>query len=225
MIDVDENPVLCEGIDRPPFLELDADHDSSPRPIDCDDANAAIRPGAAESPDDGVDQDCDGRDAVDPDRDRDGSPRPADCDDGSPAVSPRATERTGNAVDEDCDGIAEPQPRVTTLLDYAFFATRANTRVVRMRAVGVAPGTTLRVRCRGGGCPKRAWSRTYTARRATVDLRVAGVRRLRPGATLEVRVTKRGTIGKTLRFRIRPAALPSVVTTCFDSDSRSQREC
>jgi hypothetical protein len=225
VIDVDEDPALCETIDRPPFLELDADHDTSPRPIDCNDTNAAIRPGAAEVLDDGIDQDCDGRDAIDLDRDRDLSPRPADCDDGNAAVSPRQAELPGNAVDEDCDGIADPQPRVTTALDYAFFATRTTTRVVRLRAVGVAAQTTLRVTCRGTGCPKRAWSRTYARATAAVDLRVAGADRLRPGARLEVRMTRPGTIGKTLRFRIRSAALPSVLTTCFDSDSGGAREC
>ena len=36
-------------------------------PFDCDDTNAAAHPGAAEVPDDGIDQDCDGVDDVTPD--------------------------------------------------------------------------------------------------------------------------------------------------------------
>jgi hypothetical protein len=225
VIDVDEEPAGCEHVDRPAALELDGDHDTSPKPIDCDDANAAIRPGQPDKADDGIDQDCDGRDAVDLDRDRDGSPRPADCDDGDPGISPRAVERSGDAVDEDCDGVAEPLRRVTTLVDYAFFAKRASTRVVRLRAVGVAAGTVLRVTCRGGGCPKRAWSRRYRSRVAAVDLRAIGLHRLRPGATLEVRITQPGALGKTLRFRMRSSALPAVVTGCLDPASGRRRAC
>lgn len=38
-------------------------------PTDCDDANATVFPGAADLPDDGIDQDCDGTDATAPDTD------------------------------------------------------------------------------------------------------------------------------------------------------------
>lgn len=224
-IDVDEDAPGCEHVDRPPSLELDGDRDGSPRPVDCNDADATVRPGAADRPDDGVDQDCDGRDAVDLDRDRDGSPRPADCDDRNPAISPRAAEAPGNAVDEDCDGVAEPLPRVTTLIDYAFTANRAGTRVVRLRALGVAAGTVLRVTCRGGGCPARTWSHRYRSRTAVVDLRAIGLRRLRAGATLEVSATRAGWLGKALRFRVRPRALPAVTSACLDPASGRRRAC
>jgi hypothetical protein len=43
--------------------DLDRDGDGIPRPADCDDGNATIRPGAFDVPEDGIDQDCDGVDA------------------------------------------------------------------------------------------------------------------------------------------------------------------
>ena len=93
--------------------------------LDCDDANAAVNPAAAEVCD-GIDNNCDGR--VDdgcldwyPDGDGDGYGDPAgavvsdlvqpagfvdnklDCDDGNPAVNPAAAE-VCDGVDNNCDG-------------------------------------------------------------------------------------------------------------------------
>jgi hypothetical protein len=225
VVDVDEDAPNCETVDRPAALPLDGDHDGSPRPVDCNDADASVHPGALDTPDDGIDQDCDGHDAVNLDRDRDGSPRPADCDDGNPAISPRAREVPGNAVDEDCDGVAEPFPRVQTLLDYAFTAFRTETRVVRLRALQVTAGTVLRVVCRGGGCPARAWTHRYRTRAAAVDLRATGLRRLRTGAVFEVWITHAGELGKRLRFQMRSDAVPAVSTACFAPGSRRLRAC
>jgi hypothetical protein len=69
---------------------------------DCDDADAAVRPGAPEVWYDGVDADCDGAD--DFDRDGDGAPAPADCDDGDPSLSPTAVDLRYDGIDADCAG-------------------------------------------------------------------------------------------------------------------------
>ena len=95
---------------------------------DCDDADAAIRPGATELVADEVDQDCDGRESCYLDADADGhrpNPRSVtnsadpdcadpgeavaadptdDCDDSDATVFPGATERVADMLDEDCDG-------------------------------------------------------------------------------------------------------------------------
>lgn len=70
---------------------------------DCDDANAALYPGAVEEDcADPVDYNCDGSTGY-ADGDADGWAACADCDDGDAAVSPEATERC-NDRDDDCDG-------------------------------------------------------------------------------------------------------------------------
>jgi len=74
---------------------------------DCNDANAAINPGAAEVCGDGVDNDCDG--AVDEGFDADGdgySSCRGDCNDANAAIHPGATE-TCNGADDNCNGQAD----------------------------------------------------------------------------------------------------------------------
>ncbi len=45
---------------------VDADGDGASPPADCDDNNPAIKPGATDTPDNGIDEDCSGADAVTP---------------------------------------------------------------------------------------------------------------------------------------------------------------
>ena len=97
-------------------------------PGDCDDADPSAHPGAWDTPDDGIDQDCDGVDGTAPgpagtcfvDEDGDGfgslavehddcgdpgfSALAGDCDDDDDERHPGATEVIGDGVDQNCDG-------------------------------------------------------------------------------------------------------------------------
>jgi|GEM_PF-975443 len=99
-------------------------------PVDCDDANAAVHPGATENCSDNVDNNCNGLvDDLDPaavgclvctDSDGDGFAAeggacgPVDCNDNSAAVHPGATDIPNNGIDEDCSGADTVDP---TMLD------------------------------------------------------------------------------------------------------------
>jgi hypothetical protein len=56
----------CEGLNVSRALMPDVDNDGVPAPADCNDQNAAIRPGLPDRPGDGIDEDCSGRDATFP---------------------------------------------------------------------------------------------------------------------------------------------------------------
>jgi hypothetical protein len=73
---------------------------------DCDDGDSSIYLGADEVWDDGVDQDCDGRDS---DQDGDGFGATEDCDDRDASVHPDAEEVWYDGIDQDCDGNDDDQ--------------------------------------------------------------------------------------------------------------------
>ena len=135
-------------------------------PADCDDTNPGIHPGAVDVPDNGIDEDCSGVDAVDLDRDGDGSPRPQDCDD---TVARSTPARGGHRqhVDENCDGRIEPYPPLIGSVAGTFWKPR------RLANAQRADLTQRRfaARARRSSCAARAVACPFKVVRRTVGSR------------------------------------------------------
>jgi hypothetical protein len=212
--DIDELGDACEHVSASGELVRDLDRDGIAKPDDCNDADPAVRPGAADPPNDGVDQDCDGADAIDRDRDRDGVAIPFDCDDGNALIRPGAAEIFGDKVDEDCNGRADPLQTLTTPVRARFVAARGAARIERLQVVGATQGTRVQVRCTGRGCPfgLRELSLERTTRK--LDLRKRFKLRSIGRQTIEIRLLRGDSIGRVVRFAGNGGAIPSTRILC-----------
>jgi PKD repeat protein len=116
-----------------------------------------------------------------------------------------------------------PFPVVSMLAAVGDRGTRIRELVVHAPA-----GARIRVRCRGRGCPFRSFARkadvhVYAAR----IVRIHRLRKhlLRPGTLIEIRVTKRGEVGKFTRFRIRKGKPPKRTDRCLEPGVKRPARC
>ncbi len=208
---------------------FDRDGDGSLVPADCNDANPAIRPGANDVFDNGIDEDCAGGDAQNPDRDGDGSPRPQDCNDANPKIRPGIADVPNNSIDEDCSG-GPRRKRPDVDIERSFAVFRGFTKVTRLRIKKLKPGMRVQLRCDGNGCPKplrkNKVKRVRMKKAGTKDFtKLFKTAELKPKAVIDVRVLQTGAIGRVDRFVIRDAKLPKRVQQCIPFGRKKPRSC
>jgi hypothetical protein len=181
-IDPADLPVTgCETVKLP-----DDDLDGVTAPQDCDDRNAAIRPGAADVPGDGIDQDCSGGDA-----------KPAPGPGPGPGPGGDATRAQPASVRN------------------RWLVGSRSTQVATLAVREAPTGATVRVTCKGRGCAfKRRTLTVGRDGRAVFTKRFKG-RGLKPGAVIEVRITAGGYFGKVVRYTVRKGKLPKSKVLCL----------
>jgi hypothetical protein len=161
----------------------DSDGDGIFTPADCDDANGAIHPGAADPPGDGIDQDCSGADAP------------------SPARQPTQGGSGG--------GGAKVAPGIAAALRAKWMLGEVGTAVRRLIVTRLPAGAKLRVRCRGAGCPF-AQKRLATSRGRADLTRLFAESMLKPGARIELRIDAAGMAPQVIEIQMRSGRKPKI---------------
>jgi len=173
----------CETVLRP-----DDDLDGSPAPIDCNDHSPAIRPGAGDTPGDGIDQDCSGAD----------TPAP-------PRAPVSGLAPTGRVT----------VTQIVAPVRNRWLVKRRVTKVTAFSVSGAPAGGRVTVTCEGKGCPFAKRSRQVPPNGKVGFTGALDGHRLKPGAVIEVRITARGWIGKVVRYTVRKGKLPKAETLCL----------
>jgi len=206
---------------------VDADHDGFSSAIDCNDSRSDIHPGAPDPVENGIDEDCDGRDDQNLDRGADGFPVPADCNDNNRRIHPGAIEIRGNKVDENCDQRKAPFALLPSLVSTSWRLFHGFTALRKLVVRNAPAKARIVVTCKGGGCKFHKAKRLRVPRNLKpIGLdRFFGKGHLRPGARVRVAITASGLIGRTYTYRVVRDAIPTTSITCRAPGAKKGRRC
>jgi len=119
--------------------------------------------------------------------------------------------------------VAKPTGFVSSLMTWTFQFAPHYTRVSALTVTGVEPGITISAGCSGSGCPKHRYVDTVKraacgkrddCKNVNLAKRFAGDK-LGIGASLTVRLTHPGWLGKYYSFLVRGGRKPKIDTACL----------
>ena len=141
------------------------------------------------------------------DKDGDGVAVPLDCNDADPAIRPGVKDKPGDKIDQDCSGKDARYPRLQRRIRFAYRTSPEGwTQFTTLKVTPVKKGDRIRLSCKGKskGCPLGTQKiKVKKGKRSMSLVERLNDAKLRKGAVLEVRVTRRATIGVMTRWTIR----------------------
>jgi CSLREA domain-containing protein len=115
-------------------------------------------------------------------------------------------------------------PRITSKTPFALGFAPGSTTFTGLSVPHVPRGGRVTVNCHGGGCPFS--TRVFAPRHGRVSLtRVFEHNPLRPGATLQLRITAANRVGKVVTFVIRGGHGPDVIQQCLPPGAARPARC
>jgi hypothetical protein len=161
------------------------------------------------------------------DADGDGYPSSADCSDVNNTVHPGAPELPGNGIDDDCSGGDQPGKVVALVRSrFSVASRRSSPKLLLLRVQDAPPGAQVDVLCHGKRCAFKQRTRKADAKGEVSLTKLFRKRRLSPGTTLDIIVSRPNTIAKVSRYVIRRGAIPGQRSLCLPLGStKPQKRC
>jgi len=115
-----------------------------------------------------------------------------------------------------------PRPPPPVKVAFNFFRTPSSTTFTKLVVKGIPKRSKLTAKCR----PKRCSIKAFTKRnaRGAVRLKSFEDKSLRPGTTIDIRVTRKGTIGAVKLVKVHADKEPSILTRCLPLGSTKPRK-
>jgi Putative metal-binding motif len=202
-----------------PYMRFDFCRFGGGHPTECLPSHYIGRPDPPPPPDDRPPT----GDPPSADADGDGHLPPADCDNTNSRVHPGAPEVAGNGIDDDCDA-GDRAGRIAAAVQTGWRVRGSRTRVTRLRVLDAPPGAAVDIVCHGRGCSFKG--RSFAAgENGVVGLTRLFKRKLRPGATITVRITAPSAIGRYVRYTVRRGRLPELERLCVPPGTTKAARC
>jgi hypothetical protein len=179
--------------------------------------------------DNGVDENCDDRDAENPDHDGDGTLNADDCRPFDRTIHPGAIDVPENGINEDCRN-GDAQFKTLPTSPRAFFVPGAGGfSVASILLRDVPRGARVELRCKAArGCRATQKLVTRSLKKHRSQLRLPRITRgtLPGGSVVEVRVSKPGFVGRRFKWGPRmKQGLPVFTELCVKPNRPKPFKC